>query len=142
MRLPLLLTGAIILALVGISHAGPFPRAKEKTPPPTARTPDEPQWPRRTTVDELNEMARRGDYHLVRRQKIAHEVEFRAEVWIARDTPLVRLPGGFWSAHLYHVPPDHGMKPGDTVRVRGLIVDEGYAALSVWVRSWDRVKRE
>lgn len=100
---------------------------------PVAPAPAE--WPPRTTVEELNAMVKAGNYHLVRKQKVAHQIEAIAVVEKVGHWPLLRLPGGWW-AHLHHLPADHGLKAGDRVRFRALIVDEAYHGLQLWTYSW------
>jgi hypothetical protein len=95
------------------------------------------EWPPRTTVAELNAMVKAGNYHLVRKQKVAHQIEAVGVVETVGRWPLLKLQGG-WQAVLHNVPPDHGLKPGDHVRFRALIVDEAYHALQLWAYSWGK----
>jgi len=94
-------------------------------------------WPPRTTVEELNAMVKAGNYHLVRKQKVAHQIEAVGVVEKVGRWPLLRLSGGWW-AHLHHVPEGHGLKPGDRVQFRALIVDEAYHGLQLWAYSWHK----
>nr|CAA9228986.1 hypothetical protein AVDCRST_MAG63-871 [uncultured Armatimonadetes bacterium] len=128
---------AAMLATIAVAASAPSaPPTPDKAAP---LRPADGAWPRRTTIDELNRMVKKGDYHLVRQQKVAHRLEFRGTVRIVRGTPLIELPGGFWSAHLENVSTsDRPLKAGDTVTGRALVVDEAYAALFLWVYEWRR----
>ncbi len=96
-------------------------------------------WPPRTTVEELNTMVKAGNYHRVRTKKIAHQIEASGVVQSVGHWPLLKLPGGWW-AHLHNVPKDHGLKVGDRVKFRALIVDEAYKGLQLWTYSWSKVE--
>jgi hypothetical protein len=85
----------------------------------------------------LNALVKAGNYHLIRKQKVAHQLEAVGVVEKVGHWPLLKLPGG-WQAILHHVPPDHGLRPGDRVRFRALIVDEAYRALQLWTYSWSK----
>jgi hypothetical protein len=95
-------------------------------------------WPPRTTVAELNAMVKAGNYHLVRKQKLAHVLEAVAVVDKVGRWPLLKLPGGWWVI-LHNLGEDHGLKPGDRVKFRALIVDEAYMGLQLWTYSWSKV---
>jgi hypothetical protein len=98
-------------------------------------------WPPRATVEELNVMVKAGNYHLVRREKVAHQIEavgvVSALAASSGGLPVVELPGG-WHAWLHNVPPGHGLKVGDRVRFRALITDEAYELLQLWTYTWSR----
>jgi hypothetical protein len=94
-------------------------------------------WPPRTTVEELNAMVKAGNYHLVRKQKVAHQIEAVGVVDKVGRWPMLRLSGG-WLAHLHNVSEDHGLRPGDRVKFRALIVDEAYSGLQLWAYSWHK----
>ena len=100
-------------------------------------TPAPAVWPPRTTVEELNAMVKAGNYHLIRKQKIGHQLEAVAVVEKVGQWPLLRLPGSWW-VHLHNLPADHGLKPGGRVRFRALIVDEAYSGLQLWTYSWTK----
>jgi hypothetical protein len=75
-------------------------------------------------------------------QLVAHEIEFRGVVQIAREVPLVAIKGlpadgPYTRAHLHHVAAHHKMKVGDEVTIRGLIVQHGFGAWMVWVYKWE-----
>ena len=100
-------------------------------------------WPPHTTIEELNAMDKAGNYHLVREQKLAHQIEATGIVeMVGPAWPLLKLPGEVWQAHLFNVSNDHGLKPGDRVKFRALIVDEGYSALHLWVYSLSKEASE
>lgn len=95
-------------------------------------------WPPRTTLEELNAMVKAGNYHLIRKQKIAHELEAVAVVKsVDGYWPLFTLPGGWW-VQLHNFPNDHGLKPGDKIKFRALILDEAYDGLQLWAYSWSK----
>ena len=95
-------------------------------------------WPLRTTVEELNAMVKAGNYHLIRQQKIAHQIEAVGVVeMVGPRWPLLKLDGD-WQAHLFNVPEGHGLKPGDRVKFRAMILDEAYQGLQLWAYSWSK----
>lgn len=96
------------------------------------------EWPPRTTIDELNQMAEAGKYHLIRKQKVGHQMEAVGVVDKVGHWPMLKLAGGWW-AHLRNVPEDHGLKPGDRVKFHALILDEAYQGLQLWTYSWSKV---
>ena len=98
-------------------------------------------WPPRTTVKELNTMVKAGNYHLVRKEKIAHQIEAVGVVESVGHWPLLKLPGGWWAA-LHNVPKDHGLKPGDRVKFRALLVDEAFHGLQLWTYTWSKVEAQ
>lgn len=90
----------------------------------------------KTTLEELDAMVEAGNYHLVRKEKLGHQIE---SVGVVRslgkghpDWVFVDLPGKHWGAHLRNVRSDHELNPGDQVRFRGIIVAEGYSAFTIW----------
>ncbi len=100
-------------------------------------------WPLRATVEELNAMVQRGEYHLVRKFKVGHQLEAVGVVESIGKSEsrraLVDLPGEFWSATLHNVPVSHELEVGDRVKLRALIVDEAYGALVLWVYEYDQL---
>lgn len=120
-------SGAILFrpAPAPVLRSEESPQAKDEDPQP------------RTTLDELDALVKAGNYHLVRRQKIGHRLASEGVVRALGaghpDWVLVDLPGEFWSAHLRNLRVDHGLQPGDRIAFDGLIVEEAYSALTVWV---------
>jgi hypothetical protein len=94
-------------------------------------------WPPRTTVEELNSMVKAGNYHLVRQQKLGHRIESVGVVRAVGGLTMVKLSGHWWGL-LHNLPENHGLKPGDRVKFRALIVDEAYAGLQLWTESWSK----
>jgi hypothetical protein len=94
-------------------------------------------WPPRTSIEELNAMVKAGNYHLIRKEKLGYQIETVAVVEKVGRWPVLKLPGKWW-APLHNLPADHGLKPGDRVKFRALIVDEGYKALQLWTYSWNK----
>src|SRR5687767_10087664 len=75
-------------------------------------------WPPRTTVEELDAMVEAGNYHLIRQQKVGHQIEAVGIVELVGPRwPLVKI-GSHWQAHLFNVPENHGLKAGDQVKFR------------------------
>ncbi len=112
-------------------------RAANATPPVDSAEVNEKETQPRTTLDELDALVTEGNYHLVRRQKIGHRIASEGVVRALGaghpDWVLVDLPGEFWSAHLRNLRADKGLKPGDRIAFDGLIVEEAYMALTIWV---------
>jgi len=97
-------------------------------------------WPPRTTVEELNAMVKTGHYHLIREQKIGHQIEAVGIVELVGPRwPLVKL-GDNWQAHLFNIPEDHGLKPGDSVKFKAMILDEAYSGLQLWTYTWSKLE--
>lgn len=95
-------------------------------------------WPPQTTVEELNALVKAGNYHLIRQQKIGHQIEAVGIVEIVGPRwPLVKL-GNEWQAHLCNVPENHGLKPGDSVKFKAMILDEAYSGLQLWTYTWNK----
>src|SRR5262245_18239156 len=101
-------------------------------------TPAPADWPPRTTVEELNAMVKAGNYHLVRKQKLAHQIEAVGVVWAVGEkdgrSPMLKLPGHGW-VHLHNLTENHGLTPGDLVKFRALIVAEAYIGLQLWTHA-------
>ncbi len=111
--------------------------------PPESKDGVRSDWPPRTTVEELDAMCKAGNYHLIREQKIGHQIESTGTIESVgkSDGPrwlLLKLPGDWWQAHLLTVSNDDRVKPGDRVRFRAMIVDESYSALWLWAYSWSK----
>src|SRR5687767_12792011 len=99
-------------------------------------------WPPRTTLEELDAMVEAGNYHLIRQQKIGHQIETVGTVELVGPRwPLVKL-GSDWQAHLFNVPEGHGLKAGDRVKFRAMILDEAYAGLQLWTYTWSKQEPE
>ena len=98
--------------------------------------------PPTTTIEHLNAMVKAGNYHLIRKTEIGHQLEAVAEVKSVDGVwPLFKLPGNWW-AILHNFPKDHGLKAGDRIRFRGLILDEAYSGLQLWTYSWKKVEEK
>jgi hypothetical protein len=89
-------------------------------------------------VRDLDAATKRGEYLSVRRKMIGRRLYADAVVEKVGAWPLVRLSEK-WQAHLHSHSDDMGLKEGDCVRLRGLIVDEAYSALTLWVERIEKL---
>ena len=99
-----------------------------------ANVPDaaSPSAPPRLSVADLIRLI--GDKKFRFESIYAHELEFRAITIIDREVPLARINGMkdlYSQVHLYG---GRRLEVGKEVVITGLIVDEGFGALMVWVR--------
>jgi hypothetical protein len=96
-----------------------------------------------TSLDELNRLMEAGQYTTVRQQKLGHQLEsigIVSAVGRTADWVLVDLPGKHWGGHLRNLHSQHGLQVGDKVAFRGILVDEAYAALTIWVYESHKVR--
>ncbi len=127
---------AVVLLLSAILGAQDTePAAK----PPVKERAEE--WPRRTTMDELRAMFERGDYHLIRKEKIAHRIVFEAKVDSIGKDGLARVSSQGMGATLHNLLTNEHPSPiekGDRLQIDALIVGEFYAHLQLWVMRCER----
>lgn len=93
------------------------------------------------TIDDLDAAEKSGEYLRVRQAMIGHRLYADAVVEKVGAWPLVRLSDR-WHAHLHSHSSDWRLKEGDRVRFHGLIVDEAYSAVTVWVERIEKLPVE
>lgn len=92
-------------------------------------------------IRDLDAATKRGEYLGVRRKMIGRRLYADAVVEKVGAWPLVRLSEN-WQAHLHSHSDDMSLRQGDRVRLRGLIVDEAYSALTLWVERIEKLPAE
>jgi hypothetical protein len=87
----------------------------------------------RITVEELAKRLREEGFQW---KFVGRQITFTATVLTPGAAPRVRIEGmdkgKLDRAILHHVAADNHLKPGDKVRVTGLIVDQGYGIWQIW----------
>jgi RNA polymerase sigma factor (sigma-70 family) len=90
----------------------------------------------RITVEELAKRLREEGFQW---KIVGRQITFTATVLTPGATPRVRIEGmdkgHFDRATLHNVGADNRLKPGDRVRVTGLIVDQVYGGWKIWAYS-------
>lgn len=119
------------------------------TPPPPASLHDlaqrnaskarssEDLLPKLTPAD-LDAAVKAGDYTRVRSEFVGLRLDADAVVEKVGAWPFVRLSEN-WHAHLHSHSDDFGLKEGDRIRIVGLICDEAYGAVTVWVERVEKL---
>lgn len=92
-------------------------------------------------VRDLDATMKNGDYPRVRREMIGHRLYADAVVEKVGAWPFVRLSEN-WHAHLHSHSGDMGLREGDRIRLRGLILDEAYSAVTLWVERIEKLPAE
>lgn len=92
----------------------------------------------KVTVADLDATMEDGKYLRVRQAMIGHRLDADAVVEKVGAWTLVRLSKN-WQAHLHSRSDDLGLKEGDRIRFRGLILDEAYSAVTVWVERLEKL---
>jgi hypothetical protein len=93
-----------------------------------------PAGPPRLTVEELAMLIKKPEFQfdLI----YAHEIDFHATILIKREVPLAQfkeMKDQYSKVHLYGR--GGNIDVGKELIVSGLIVDQGFGALMVWVKS-------
>lgn len=116
-------------------------RGSEPAPSPASLAKSSEELLPKVTVRDLDAATNAGEYTRVRREMLGHRLFADAVVEKVGAWPLVRLSDN-WQAHLRSHSSDWRLKEGDRVRFHGLIVDEAYAAVTLWVERIETLPAE
>jgi hypothetical protein len=99
------------------------------------------------TVEKLNAAVKEGDYTDVRQTMIGRELIGIAVVekvapWSNLSLQVTLLPACEFSASLFGWTNFEDLKPGDRIEFRGMMTEEAYANIAIWVSSWKKLSDE
>ncbi|MEQ8765542.1 MAG: hypothetical protein RL885_16570 [Planctomycetota bacterium] len=130
-----------VLASTGLvlAIASALPRPLKQDAAQAEKPGNPPEWPRRTTLEELGELWNQGKGHTIRIDKIAHAIRVPCEVESRGPghTLLVSAPDG-QKFRVYGIAELERFTSGTKLEVEGLILDEAYAVVWIWAMkvSW------
>lgn len=116
---------------IGLLGAAAALRLKAHASEPESKP---PAGPPRLSAEELATRVKEKEFKFD--SIYAHEIDFHATVLIKRDVPLAQMKGMkdlYSQVHLYGQ--GGNIDVGKELVVSGLIVDQGFGALMVWVRT-------